>query len=388
MAGGVAHDLNQYLGLVVGHSDLAQRAIDAPTPDVASVRASLRIIGQAALDGAETVKRLLAFARSRPEGPSGAVDLGELLREVATLTAPRWRDLAQSEGRPISLELEAHHGLLIEGWAGSLREAFMNLVLNAVDAMPRGGTLRLAAGRQGDRVQATIADTGSGMTAEVRARIFEPFFTTKGERGTGLGLAMVFGVVEQHQGVISVESAPGRGTTFHISFPAAPQPAASHPLPAAAPPVRPLRILAVDDEPSLGEMVRLMLASDRHHVVVAHSGEEALERMAVEPFDLVISDVAMGAGMNGWDLASQVRQRYPDVGFVLATGWGAQIDHDEARARGVDQVVAKPYRMADLRGIVTRHQAAARARPGWSEPGRPATEPIGSPGGRLHSSGR
>jgi PAS domain S-box-containing protein len=353
MAGGVAHDLNQYLGLVAGHGELALRAVNQGTGGRESLVDSLNVIVQAAMDGAESVKRLLAFGRPRQDGPPVRIDVDDLLREVAKLTAPRWRDAAQAQGRPISLHIEAERDLAIDGWPESLREACTNLIFNAVDALPNGGSIRLAARRRDRRVEVEVTDTGVGMTAQVRARLFEPFFSTKGERGTGLGLPMVYGIVERHAGEIAVESTPGQGTTFRLSFPAAAPAAGAAPTAAPTAGVRPLRVLAVDDEPALARMAARMLAPDGHAVAVATSGEEAMERLAAEPFDLVISDVGMGAGMNGWELAEQVRARYPGVRVALATGWGAQIDPDEARARGIFAVLPKPYSIADMRRLAT-----------------------------------
>jgi CheY-like chemotaxis protein len=359
MASGVAHDLNQYLGLVAGHAELALYELDDSGPAQAGLRDSLRIVVKAAMDGAETVKRLQTFARPRQEGPADRLDVGELLREVAKLTAPRWRDAAQAQARPISLHVETDGELFILGWPESLREALTNLVFNAVDALPHGGTVRLAGRRRGTRIEVEVADSGIGMSPEVRARIFEPFFTTTGDRGTGLGLAMVFGIVERHGGEISVDSAPGRGTTFRLLLPAtdAGQPIERAPQPIEQVPG--LRILAVDDEPSLGQMIARMLTPEGHAVVVATSGEEAMERLATMPFDLVISDVGMGEGMNGWELADRVRAAHPELRFLLATGWGAEIDPEEARASGVAGVIAKPYRVADLRRLIATTTSAA-----------------------------
>jgi CheY-like chemotaxis protein len=190
------------------------------------------------------------------------------------------------------------------------------------------------------------------MPPAVRERIFEPFFTTKGERGTGLGLAMVFGIVERHGGTVAVESAPGRGTAFQLAFPAA-APSVTAAAPVEAAPVTTLRILAVDDEPRLSRMVALMLGQAGHRVATAASGEEALERLEREPFDLVISDLGMGEGMTGWELADAVRRRWPRVRVALATGWGAQIDPDEARSRGVSGVLSKPFGGAALTELLS-----------------------------------
>jgi PAS domain S-box-containing protein len=349
MASGVAHDLNQYLGLVAGYGDLTMRALDAPAPDLAGARDALEVVVRAAMDGSESVKRLLAFARPTQDGAADTVEVGELLREVAALTAPRWRDAAQQHGESISMTVEIVGDTTVKGWASSLRDALANLIFNAVDALPRGGEIHLTATQQGDRVVATVSDTGVGIPNEALQHVFEPFFTTKGERGTGLGLAIVYGVVERHQGVISIASPPGRGTTVTIALPAAATAAT------APPPRRPetaatagRRILVVDDEPTITRMVAMMLGPHGHELTLASSAEEALVRLDEAPFDLILSDLGLGAGMNGWELLEQVRQRAPDTRFILSTGWGAQIDPADVAARGGEGLLAKPYRLADL----------------------------------------
>jgi signal transduction histidine kinase len=375
MAGGVAHDLNQSLAMVMGYTDFARLCLGQTPPDLKKLAQMLDVVTQAAGTGGETVKRLLSFARSRQETPPEPTDVDAALREAAQLTAPRWRDAAQAEGRQISLHLESQPGLMVEGWPAALRDAFTNLVFNAVDALPQGGTIRMRSRAKGDAVEIEVSDSGTGMTAEVQAKVFEPFFTTKGEKGTGLGLAQVFGTVERHRGRIAVQSAPGKGTTIRITLPAAEPNESFRPvLPDAIAatgralesavttgPAAPadataseggLRILAVDDEPLLRQLAAEMLQRQGHSVATAATGEEALELLAQEPFDLVVSDVGLGAGINGWELVEQARTRFPRVRLALATGWGAQIDPSEARARGVERVISKPYRMADLQRLV------------------------------------
>jgi CheY-like chemotaxis protein len=245
---------------------------------------------------------------------------------------------------------------MIQGSAAQLRELMTNVIFNAVDALPTGGTIRLTAVAEDGQGIIEIADSGVGMSAEVQARVFEPFFTTKGEAGSGLGLAMVLRIVAQHGGHIVVHSAPGDGTTFRISLPlvnASVEESTPTP-PARLEPQRLLRILAVDDESMMTKAVVRMLKPSGHLVAVAGSGEEALEKLAEQTFDVVVSDMGMGAGMNGWELADALKTRWPSVHFLLATGWGAAIDSDEARTRGVDAVLAKPYQLVDLLAALVR----------------------------------
>jgi PAS domain S-box-containing protein len=364
MASGIAHDLNQSLALISGYGELVRHELDAGLPDADRLRELFGITIEAAHDGGETVRRLLTFARAQQPSTTQLLDLGVLLTEVAQLTAPRWRDAATAEGRPIRLELDvpAAGEAEIDGSPARLREAFTNLVFNAVDALPEGGTIRLRAYRRDRQIIAEVADSGVGIPPEVQARIFEPFFTTKGDRGTGLGLSQVFGIVEQHHGQVNVESAPGRGTTFRVTVPAAAQrrvPAAEAAPVAAA--VRPsLRILAVDDDARLAALAKNMLASQGHKVDAVTSGEAALARLEEAAYDVVVSDLGLGEGITGWDIAQYVRTRSPRVGFILATGWGAEIDPEHAAARGVDAVIAKPYRAADLRQVVEEIAAVHR----------------------------
>lgn len=208
-----------------------------------------------------------------------------------------------------------------------------------------------------------MIDDGEGMTPEVVAKCFEPFFSTKGERGSGMGLAMVFGIVQRHGGQVSIQSTPGQGTTVRLLLrreiratsdegtgdSALPPTAPSSPLPS---PVSRLSILAVDDEPGLVRVVKRVLSMDGHRVRTAHSGEEALALLSEEAADVLVTDLGLGAGMNGMQLAEEARRHCPGLRVILATGWGAEIDPAEARTQGIEAVLAKPYRIADLRRAV------------------------------------
>jgi PAS domain S-box-containing protein len=356
MASGIAHDLNQSLMMISSYGEMAHQSLTR-SGEGRSVQEHLQTIVRAALDGGETVKRLLTFSHQKGEGRRERVNVGRLLSDIVQLTAPQWRDAAQAEGRKIDVRIVQLSGsTVVEGWPHALREALTNLLFNAFDALPNGGTVRLAARGVDDQVIVEVSDNGVGMPPEVQEHIFEPFFTTKGERGTGLGLAQVYGILQRHEGQVSVESIQGRGTTFRLVFPHAPAEAADVevPAPAVAHSQRKLRVLAIDDEPALARIVAMMLGKVGHHVEVTTSGEEGLSRLEKEPFDLVISDLGLGSGLTGWDVAERVRQRWPHVPVVLATGWGAAIDPAEATTRGVEAVIAKPYTADHLRDLVAR----------------------------------
>ncbi len=356
MARGVSHDLNQSLGLISGYGDLAIAAVSATTFDRAALLDMLETIAQAATDGGQIVSRLLTFARGQPEGPAEEVSLAEVLDRVGSLTAPRWRDAAQADGRMIALYVDAEPDAIILGWAASIREALVNLVFNAVDALPQGGVIRLRANRLGETIRLEVQDSGIGMSAKVKAQVFEPLFTTKGSHGTGLGLAQVSSMVEQHHGQIAVESTPGVGTTFSIDFPAANGSLAHVPGRANG-----RTILVVDDEPALAKLISRMLRLVGQTVVEVHSGAEALEHLATESFDVMISDMGM-PNMDGWELTRQVRARYPRVSIIIASGWGSQITDDEARERGITAVISKPYRLVDLQQALATLDAAPALR--------------------------
>ena len=352
MASGIAHDLNQSLMLISGYAQMAREELEQ-VPSVGAPLGYLDIILSAANDGAETVRRLLAWSRTAQPAEGTQVDLEQLLPEVARLTAPRWRDATQAEGHPIELHIDVSGPAVIEGNSSTLREALTNVIFNAVEAMPGGGSITLRARRRADVMVIEVTDTGPGIAPDVRERIFEPFFTTKGERGTGLGLAQVMAAVEQHHGRLEVDTAPGQGTTFRVLLPLAsgsvPSPAPAESTPAAS---RSLRILAVDDEERLARLLVRMLGSQGHHVTTATSGEQALALLDRQSFDLVISDLSMGAGISGWEVADAIRERYPSVRVILATGWGADITSEEAAAHGVLGVVAKPYSAREVRQLV------------------------------------
>ncbi|MBI4245725.1 MAG: response regulator, partial [Candidatus Rokubacteria bacterium] len=271
---------------------------------------------------------------------------------------------AQSRGVKNEVVVDAAPTPAIAGDPSEIREALTNILFNALDAMPEGGTARLRTGVEEDRVFCTISDSGVGMSEDVRQRIFDPFFTTKGERGTGLGLSVVYGIITRHNGEVDVQSQPGGGTTFVLRFPVASDTITDVP---ARPTVRSSakgRILVIDDERDVGEVMGDFLTRDGHRVVVCSDGESGLATFEKEPFDLVITDLGM-PGISGWEVARLVKLWRPGTPVAMVTGWGDRIDPTEAVTRGVDFVVAKPFKRDHVRevvGLALAGTPAARAR--------------------------
>jgi signal transduction histidine kinase/CheY-like chemotaxis protein len=354
LASGVAHDFNNLLASILGHTQL----LLAERPNSALAE-ELRVIERAALDGAATVRRLQSFAQTNRALPSEIVSLAEIIAESLALTRPRWRDDPQSHGAQITVLQELGELGPFAGDGPALRELVMNLILNAVDAMPEGGTLRLhtslmtaEASPLGEPAALLlVADSGVGMSEEVRSRIFEPFFSTKGSTGTGMGLAMVYGIVQRHQGLITVHSEPGRGSRFSVYLPMRAGTELNPPAPAAARAGERLHILVVDDDDGVRRVLARQLGRMGHAVSEASSGATALEQLRAGRYDLLCTDLGM-PGMSGWELIQQARALDASLATVLVTGWGDQIDLEEARARGADGLLAKPFDTARLHEVI------------------------------------
>jgi GAF domain-containing protein/CheY-like chemotaxis protein len=356
MASGIAHDFNNLLAAILGRAQLLLRRVKDPQP-----RQWLQVIERSALDGAQTVKRLQDFTRIRRDEPMVSLALSDVVRDALEITQSRWHDEPLSRGISIEVRTTLPAGPPILGDGAELREVFTNLILNAVDAMPDGGTLSLATAVADNQVLATVTDTGVGIPEAVRDKIFDPFFTTKGPRGTGLGLSMSYGIVSRHGGTITVDSVEGQGTTFRLAFPAAlgPDLAAVRTAVSAAGPLPTLRCLVVDDEPTVRTVLADVLTAAGHQVVEAADGAEAIERLGGASFDVVLTDLAMPR-VSGWQVARAAKQAAPGVPVFLVTGFGVELSADERRANGVDAVLVKPLQIQDILDAVAE---VARRRP-------------------------
>jgi signal transduction histidine kinase/CheY-like chemotaxis protein len=376
MASGVAHDINNSISPV----SLYTEALLENEPGLTErARKYLQTIQRAVSDVAETVGRMREFYRARePETAMARVHLNRLVQQVVDLTRARWSDMAQQHGIEIRLQTELAAGPpAVMGFESEIRDALTNLIFNAVDAMPRGGTLtlrtKLTPGGSGSsdsapqqHVAVEIADTGTGMDEATRAKCLEPFFTTKGERGTGLGLAMVYGMVQRHHATIDIESEVGHGTTMRLGFPVlATQATDSTPSQKATPLPPRLRILLVDDDPLLLQSLRETLESDGHAVEAATGGQEGIESFraqsdAGKPFAVVITDLGMPY-VDGRQVAGAIKAASAATPVILLTGWGRGLATEGNAPLHVDLVLAKPPRLAELRKALYQCSAAGRS---------------------------
>ncbi|HST51035.1 MAG TPA: PAS domain-containing protein [Pyrinomonadaceae bacterium] len=350
LASGVAHDFNNALAAILGRAQLLRRSARD-----SELTRSLDIIMTAAEDAAATVRRIRSFAHQTPGDAFARVDVSELLRDAVEITRTRWENDARSRGLSYDVLLEAPRALHAVGNASELREVFVNLIVNAVDAMPAGGRLSIGGERRGERLRLVFADTGVGMSEDVRARIFEPFFTTKGVQGTGLGLFVSYGIVERHEGHISVASARGRGTTFTIDLPCAEpdahaaQARVAH---ASVAQADALTVLVVDDEEAVRETLGEMIKALGHDVTTADGGGAALSALEAEKFDLVFTDLSMPE-MDGWEVAREVHRRSPKTRVVVVTGYGKDASRTPPDAPA-DAVIAKPFGFAQVEEILAQ----------------------------------
>ncbi|HET9887517.1 MAG TPA: ATP-binding protein, partial [bacterium] len=342
LAGGVAHDFNNTLGIILGRAQLMQRATHEEV-----LLKGLKTIEKAAFDGGETVRRIQDFARARTGRDFSDVDVNAILEDAVEITRTRWKDEAELRNVKIDVELVSGEVQNIKGNASELREVYTNLIFNAVDAMVHGGRIRLESSMDGADTMVVISDTGQGMSEDVKARIFDPFFTTKGQNGMGLGLSVVYGIVERHGGKISVDSEIGRGTRFTLRIPAA-EVSLEKPLEegqSMSP--KNARILVIDDEADILDLVSDILTESGYVVKTAKNGPVGIEMFKAEPFDLLFCDLGMRE-MSGWEVVSALRSRSPNLSVVLLTGWGATLSEEKVREYQISAVLSKPFEMTKL----------------------------------------
>jgi signal transduction histidine kinase/CheY-like chemotaxis protein len=360
MSSGIAHDISNaispialYTEAMLERETLSDRA-----------RGYLATIQRAVDDVNQTVGRMREFYRPREHAaPFADVALNPLVQQAVELTRARWGDLARQRGVHIELKPELAADLLtIRGAENEIRDALTNLIFNAVDALPQGGGIEVrtrmgttpASGGIEPCVLLEVIDNGTGMDEDTRRRSIEPFFTTKGERGSGLGLAMVYGMARRHNAGLDIESTPGKGTTVRIAFRTGVGTSGRHPAPLFA--TRSLRVLVVDDDPSLLESLRISLLDEGHKVTTAAGGQAGIDTFRAaqksgKSYDVVITDLRM-PDVDGRQVVAHVRRMAPATPIILLTGWGQQVVTDGAHPLAVDRLLGKPPRIRELRAAL------------------------------------
>ncbi|NOQ43257.1 MAG: response regulator, partial [Dehalococcoidia bacterium] len=346
MAGGVAHDFNNVLTIILGRAQLAIESVDDPV-----LKKSLTAIEQAALDGAATVRSLQEFTRVRKDRIADPVNVSHMVMSALQMAEPRLKESREKDGIAIEVSTELNVKESVLGDIAELREALINIIFNAVDAMPEGGKLSIKAWREDRQVVLSIADTGVGMSDETKDNIFDPYFTTKGPSGMGLGLSMAYGIITRHSGDIGVESSPGEGTTFYVRLPLGGEEMQNGSSSDSLNSAGKAKILLVDDDPNVNEVLELMLSQIGYEVTAVTHGQEAITLFMQGYYDLVITDLGM-PDVSGWDVAEAVKQKSPETPVVLITGWGVQVD--SAQRDKVDGVIAKPFSRQTLSDEMVR----------------------------------
>ena len=359
MASGIAHDFNNALMPILGFSELL---LESPKllENKAETRRCLEMLRTSAKDAASVVSRLREFYRPvETDEEFPVVDLAKIVQQAVSLTEPKWRRQTQATGLTVEVVAEAKASPFVAGQESALREVLTNLIFNAVDAMPQGGRISLETSTEKQDAIIRVRDNGTGMTESVRQRCLEPFFSTKGERGTGLGLSMVYGIIERHRGKLEIESAPGQGTTFIIRLPIADTAAIQAPDSSAQAGAKSsLNVLIVDDEPRVLEVVSAYLRCDGHSVATAASGREALEKFRRNQFDLVVLDRVMPE-MSGDQTARFIKQVNEHIPVIMLTGFGALIEVSGSQPAAVNVVLNKPVTLDALRRTISKLLHAA-----------------------------
>lgn len=356
MASGIAHDFNNALTPILGLTELLmEHPVASADPQVMRY---LEMIRTAAQDAAQTVSRLREFYRPRGRAElRQPLDVNAIVEEAVQLTAPRWKEQAEAQGVFIRVHTQLQPLPPISANRSELREVLQNLIFNAVDALPSGGdiTLRtyLTHGSSPEYVVIEVQDNGVGMDSETRVRCFEPFFSTKGEHGSGLGLAVVYGIVQRHEGKVEVDSQLGGGTTFRVFLPVHTLPELVVPGEHPMAPSAPLRILLVEDKPLVREVLAEHLLRQGHHVETAPDGKRGLEKFLDSRYDLVITDLAMPV-MSGEQLAMEIKRIAPNKPIILLTGFGVPRPTQDTYADLVDYVLIKPVTHYALRQAIAK----------------------------------
>jgi len=346
MASGVAHDFNNALTAILGNAQLLlYTAKDGDSKE------TLRTIEKVAKDSAHTVRRLQDFTRKGAHKEFYRLDVNSIIQDAMEITKPKWKDDVQGRGFPIEMVSDFVEIPPVAGNASELREVITNLIFNAIEAMPEGGKIEIRTYWRKEKVCIQVADTGVGMTEEVRKKAFEPFFTTRPFTNTGLGLSMSYGIIKRFGGEIEVESKVGQGTTFMITLPVGEEGKDELVIPSLTRRAKEARILVIDDEESVRSVLSRILSQVNHQVTVAKDGGEGLQLFKEKEFDIVLTDLGM-PDMSGWDVCRAIKKLRARIPVGMITGWGMELDQTKKEESGLDFVIPKPFDFHQILKVV------------------------------------
>lgn len=360
LSGGVAHDFNNVLAAILGRVQLLKIQLNLPVEKEGKRKSSLElkkgleIIEKASLDGAETVRRIQEFSKKRANDKNFTMtDINQLIDDALDFTKVRWKNDAEAKGITIAIQKEYSPLPPTSGSASELREVFTNLINNSIDAMPQGGRITIKTFEKNGHLSISIADTGIGISEDIKNRIFDPFFTTKGVQSTGLGMSVSYGIINRHGGTIQVDSKGGKGTTFTVTFPIsyntlAKEEEKTKPMPEEK---RQSSILVIEDEEEVRNLLADILIESGHHVETARDGSQGIEMFKKNDYDLVFTDLGM-PGMSGWQVAEKIKNINRNIPVAIITGWNVEMKESEMREKGVNLIVNKPFEVNRVLNLV------------------------------------
>lgn len=352
MTSGVAHDFNNIIGGIIGRLQLMKLR----NKDEGVVK-ELENLESMAMEGAETVKRLQEFATSARQKDLDPVNLSTLASRATTDPKAEWQ--AAAKERNVTVEFRCHiDSAIVNGSDSDLSVALGKLIANAVEHTREGTAVEVVLAADQKHYVVTVTDHGGGIPDDIGRRVFYPFFTTKSERGAGLGLAIVHGIVGRHGGEVTFDTQPSKGTTFRIAFPKSDKTEEKSDVSSKTTNAKRLRVLVVDDDEQIREVLHDMLTIDGHTATTCSDAYAALKQLERQSFDILITDLGM-PGMSGLDLAGVVHESHPKMPIAMITGWGTQLDHSETKMKGIRTVLSKPFHLKDVKQLVQDLVAAS-----------------------------
>ncbi len=342
------HDFNNFLSIIIGRAQLL--SVQTTDPNLCKhTEAIIKVSTQAA----DIIQRLNQFGMPIPEKEFRNIYLNQVVKEAIELTRPKWNEWAKLRGVKIRIVQELSQLPPVFGNPADLREVIINMILNSIDALPKGGIISFHTWQEEQSIYLSLKDNGIGMNEEVGKKLFDPFFSSKPEKGNGLGLTVAHSIILQHNGKITVESKEGKGTTFVIRVPVSKVKEKEERTAKIELPVEKVNVLLIEDNEDLQGVLADMISAEGYEIKVANSGTEGISLLKVEKYDVIISDLGI-SGMTGWDFASEAKEINPKIPVILVNEWGDQILTKEAKDLGVELILSKPIKRENLKRAIDK----------------------------------